>query len=86
MAATELEHLQRDVQVAHPVQVVVDHELQDVGHMRLVRVEVLAEDGAALEQIGGAAHEARIEHVDLEELMLRAMVAVEGSANGIAIV
>jgi len=50
--------------------------------MRLVRTEILAQDGAALEKIGGAANKAGIEHVDLEELVLHTMVAIKGSERG----
>lgn len=49
--------------------------------MRLVRTEVLAQNGAALEKVGGAAYEPGIEHVDLEELVFHSMVAIEGSVK-----
>lgn len=31
--ATKLDHLERHMQIAHAVQIVIDHKLQNVGYM-----------------------------------------------------
>lgn len=31
--ATKLDHLERNMQIAHAVQIVIDHKLQNVGYM-----------------------------------------------------
>lgn len=47
--ATKLDHLEWHMQIAHAVQIVIDHKLQNVGYMRFVGIEVATEYSAALE-------------------------------------
>lgn len=69
------------MQTAHSIQIVIDHKLQNVGHMRLVRLKNTPENSTILQQISNASHESRIVQIDLQELMRLLVVAIERTAK-----
>jgi hypothetical protein len=62
------------------VEVVVDHELQEILEMGLIRLELLRHDQPLLKEVGQSGHDERVEHIDFEIEAVANMEAVKGNA------
>jgi hypothetical protein len=68
------------VEVIASVQVVIGHELKEILQVGFVGLELSFHDYALLEQVRQSGHNDGIEHVDLEEVTVANMEAIEGHA------
>lgn len=81
-----MHELKRHVQVAHAEEVVVDKELEDVGDVRLVGLELLAEDRSTLEKVRYSSEEIWVVQLDAEELVLALVETVVGAVRKVNII
>lgn len=64
------------MKIAHAEEIEVDEELQDVRNMRLVRLELFAEDRSAVKKVRDPPQQVWIVQLDPEELVLSAMISI----------